>query len=394
MMQEGNLTFGADASFLAEHTEIHLLGRGDGKIAVAPAYQGRVMTSTTGGMEGPSFGWLNYKVIEDGILPPVDRKGRLEEHIFIFGGEERFWMGPEGGQYSIFFAPGAQFDFEHWHTPAFLDTEPFQIAAKSDDSARFTRHVETCNYTGTKFKFDIERTVSVLDAKAVEAIARGPLPSAVKQVAYETDNRVTNRADTPWTRDGGLLSIWLLGMYKPGPRNTIVIPFRPGPESELGAKVNDSYFGKVSPEYLVVRGDVLFFKGDGTWRSKIGISPARSLGIAGSYDADLETLTLVTYNRPPGPAEYVNSMWELQEEPFSGDAINAYNDGSPAPGQPPLGPFYELETSSPAVELAPGATLRHVQRTVHFQGPPEALDAIARSTLGIIGLAEIEAAFG
>jgi hypothetical protein len=57
---------------------------------------------------------------------------------------------------------------------------------------------------------------------------------------------------------------------------------------------------------------------------------------------------LVLCDPAKGDQPYVNSMWEKQKEPYSGDAINAYNDGSPAPGEPPLGPFYELETSSPA----------------------------------------------
>ena len=62
--------------------------------------------------------------------------------------------------------------------------------------------------------------------------------------------------------------------------------------------------------------------------------------------------------------------------------INAYNDGSPAPREPPLGPFYELETSSPGAELAPGASLTHKQVTVHFVGQPEQLDPIAGAKLG------------
>ena len=89
---------------------------------------------------------------------------------------------------------------------------------------------------------------------------------------------------------------------------------------------------------------------------------------------------------------YVNSMWEKQEQPYAGDVINAYNDGSPAPGEPPLGPFYELETSSPGAELAPGASLTHKQVTVHFAGQPEQLDPIAEAKLGA-GIAEIRDAF-
>ena len=58
-------------------------------------------------------------------------------------------------------------------------------------------------------------------------------------------------------------------------------------------------------------------------------------------------LTLVQYDQPEGATDYVNSMWEIQKEPFAGDVVNSYNDGPPAPGAKPLGPFYELETSSP-----------------------------------------------
>jgi hypothetical protein len=77
-----------------------------------------------------------------------------------------------------------------------------------------------------------------------------------------------------------------------------------------------------------------------------------------------------------------------QDRPFAGDAVNSYNDGPPAPGVPPLGPFYELETSSPAAELDAGQSLCHVSRTLHFAGPPDALDALAEKVLGV-GLAEI-----
>jgi len=385
-------TFGHDEAFLKKHTETVVLGRGDARVLVAPAYQGRVMTSTAGGMEGPSYGWLNYKVIEAGLLAPEARKGRMEDHIYVFGGEERFWLGPEGGQFSIFFAPGAKFDFDSWHTPAPIDSERFEVASTSDDEAAFARQFELVNYSGTRLAIGVKRTVRVLTAKDIADSFGVKLDSGVKAVAYETDNRLINRGDQPWTKERGLLSIWLLGMYRPSPATTVVIPFKAGPDALLGPKVNDAYFGKVPADYLVVKDNVLFFKGDGTRRGKIGISPSRTLGLAASYAADTRTLTLVTCNVPARHAGYVNSMWELQKNPFSGDALNAYNDGSPGPGQPPLGPFYELETSSPAAALDPGESIQHVGRTIHISGDEGHLDAIARAKLGV-GLAEIKAAF-
>ena len=73
-------------------------------------------------------------------------------------------------------------------------------------------------------------------------------------------------------------------------------------------------------------------------------------------------------------------MWEIQKQPYRGDVVNSYNDGPPAPGAKPLGPFYELETSSPAAALGPGGSLTHVHRTFHFQGERAVLDALARGS--------------
>ena len=84
-------------------------------------------------------------------------------------------------------------------------------------------------------------------------------------------------------------------------------------------------------------------------------------------------------------------MWEIQERPFSGDVVNSYNDGPAAPGARPLGPFYELESSSPAAALAPGETLTHVHTTMHVQGPDKLLDEIARKVFGV-GIEEIKRA--
>ena len=377
-------SFHDDVTFLKEHTPIVLLEDGDAAVAIAPDYQGRVMTSTVDQKNGAGFGWINRKVIEAGLLSDEDKKGKLEEHIYIFGGEERFWLGPEGGQFALFFKPGTKFEFSDWTTPAAIDTEPFELVEQSSNTAKFKRDFELINFSGTKFDIGIERTIELLgDAEIAATLKTDKLPEGIKCVAYQSDNRLTNRGDEAWVAETGLPSIWLLGMYNPSPKTTVVIPFNSGDESELGQKVNDTYFGKVPPEYLTVKDDVLFFKGDGTRRGKIGITSQRSKGIAGSYDADGKVLTIVTYNVQDAPDGFVNSMWELQDKPYSGDVINSYNDGSPEAGKPPLGPFYELETSSPAAALKPGETMKHVQQTLHIQGTEAELDPISKRLLGV-----------
>mgnify|MGYP003334858340 CR=1 FL=1 len=62
-------TYGYDLAFLAEHNiETVELSQGDSKVMIAPGLQGRVMTSTTGGNEGASYGWINYKFVEENIF--------------------------------------------------------------------------------------------------------------------------------------------------------------------------------------------------------------------------------------------------------------------------------------------------------------------------------------
>jgi hypothetical protein len=126
---------------------------------------------------------------------------------------------------------------------------------------------------------------------------------------------------------------------------------------------------------------VLILKCDGKYRSKIGISPKVAKPFAASYDYAKNILSIIFF-----PVDetglYVNSKWEMQERPYEGDVVNAYNDGPLADGGQ-LGPFYELESSSAVLELDPGASLEHRQLTVHLQGEFEKMNEIARMLLGV-----------
>jgi hypothetical protein len=377
-------SFSDDLAFLQKHTKVVVLsGPSGARVAVAPGYQGRVMTSTTGGDDGPSFGWIGRAAIASGTRQP---------HMNVFGGEDRFWLGPEGGQFALYFKAGDPFDFAHWRVPEPIDWGGWEITSQSTASARFRRRMTLDNYARARFEIDVDRTVRLLgDAEVTKHLGVAP-GGGVRTVAFESVNTVANAGAAAWRRDAGLVSIWILGQFNPSPQTTVVIPFAPGPEATLGPVVNDAYFGKVPSDRLAIEDDVVLFRADGQHRSKIGLSRSRALPIAGSYDAAGRVLTLVQYTRRSGAVDYVNSMWETQREPYGGDVINSYNDGPPAPGAAPLGPFYELETSSPALALAPKERYTHVHRTFHLTGGEGDLDRVARATLKV-GLASVKNAF-
>ena len=62
--------------------------------------------------------------------------------------------------------------------------------------------------------------------------------------------------------------------------------------------------------------------------------------------------------------------------------MNSYNDGPLEDGSQ-MGPFYELESSSPALALEPKQSYTHLQRTYHFIGEKEMLDRITKKVLHV-----------
>lgn len=365
-------TFADDVAFLRQHGAVHVLEAPSGaRVALSAKYQGRVMTSAVE-PSGKSFGWIHRDFIS---------AAKTGTQFDNYGGEDRFWLGPEGGQFGLYFPPGKAFTFDAWQVPAALQEGAWDMTEATPTRAVFRRTMTVTNASGTTFTIAVERTVSF-----------GVVPAAdgVRGVAFETINKITNAGKAAWKKETGLPSVWILAMFAPSPDAHVVVPFETGPATKGTPIVNDAYFGKVASERLAVHEDrgFLVFAADGKERGKIGLAPARAKPMLGSYSAEAKLLTVVQYAKAKGNAPYVNSMWEKQKAPYAGDVVNSYNDGSPAPGKPPLGGFYEIETSSPGAELAPGQSLVHTHRTTHLVGEPAALEPLAKKMLGV-SLAEI-----
>jgi uncharacterized protein DUF6786 len=372
-LQRAIPTLEDDLGFLRAHGPVYVLDApGGGRVVVSACWQGRVMTSAVS-PGGVSLGYINRQFIDS------DKTGTAFDN---YGGEDRFWLGPEGGQFGLYFSPGAPFAMGSWQTPHELQEGEWEVKASETTHVTLSRAMHVVNWSRTEFDVAVERTISALSADQVAARFGEALPPKVQWVAFESANRITNIGQRGWARAGGLISVWILGMYNPAPDARVIVPFDPHGEGPI---VNDAYFGKVPPDRLTVheREGWLAFVADGTYRSKIGLGPARARDVLGAYSPGLFLLTLVRYRKPTAPNGYVNSMWEQQREPFGGDVINGYNDGPTEPGKPSLGGFYELESSSPAAALAPGESLEHVHTTLHVVGDRDSLDALARRVLGV-----------
>lgn len=371
-------SYGDDLDFLREYTPgiVELWNEaGTARIALSAKYQGRVMTSTANGNSGDGYGWINYDLLRSRTVLP---------QFNPIGGEERLWVGPEGGQYSFYFAAGDSFEISKWQVPYLIDTVTYNQSITGHTTALFTTEASLTNYSGTPFDIRISRTVNLVGGDSLEK-KLGHALDHVPYVAYETINTITNTGDRQWKQEDGLMSIWLLSMLKPTDQTIAIIPFHPVPG--IDTLITDNYFGPVPEDRLVRRDSVLILKCDGQYRSKIGISPRAAKSYAASYDYEKNILSMIYFPVDPDGL-YVNSKWEIQDQPYAGDVVNSYNDGPLADGGQ-LGPFYELESSSPAAELGPGQHLEHRQLTVHVQGNFDQMNSLAKSILGV-DLSEIK----
>lgn len=372
-------TYGYDVDFFKKNNipSLELKDPSGASVLVVPGYQGRVMTSTSGGNEGKSYGWINYRHIES---------GKLSTQFNPFGGEERFWLGPEGGPFSIYFSKGVEQIFTNWKVPAELDTDTFNVASASDDSVVFKKSFSLVNATGTELNVEVERAIRLLDRNQAGKSIGMDLDTSLSLVAFESRNTLVNKG-RDWNKETGFLSIWILGMYNPSENGVVFIPYK----KIAGKAVTDDYFGKVPSDRLILKDDKLFFRVDGKHRSKIGISPDAAMSWCGSYDPDNKCLTLLWLSLPETKMPYVNSKWGKQDDPLRGDAVNSYNDGPVEDGSI-MGPFYEIESSSPAAILPSEGKLTHIQRTFHISGDDARLNEIIRKLFGI-SIEEIKGAF-
>ena len=182
----------------------------------------------------------------------------------------------------------------------------------------------------------------------------------MKIVAYKSENKITNTGDKAWTKEGGLVSVWMLGCFNPTPTTTVFIPYKQDAE---GTIVNDEYFvryrriGLIKEKwyYLFPRLTGSLFK----------------LGLPVYWYGYLREVMIHRKAYSQSCGVVFRNSFSLRKWPMgtSGRSVcrrcnQLYNDGPVEDGSIMT---YEIETSSPGA-TAPGASLVHTQKVIHVQG--------------------------
>jgi len=279
-------TFEAEVAYLKAHgVSVDVLQSGTGQLAVVPGYQGRVMTSAVE-PNGRSLGFVNHAFID---------AGKTGTQFDNYGGEDRFWLGPEAGQWGLYFAPGAPYKFDLWQTPHGLQegrwgsgsgaTDPRVLDMVGHDAGFLSRQLMVQNHSGVRFDVEVSRRIKPVTKPPVT------IGAGVKWVGFTSVNVVTNVGGRAWSAKDGMVSIWILGMFNPAPDAKIIVPFSTESKAPI---VNDRYFGKIAPERLKVAPDesYVLLQADGQARVAGGMAFLRvgqdgggfALGVGGQAE--------------------------------------------------------------------------------------------------------------
>jgi hypothetical protein len=370
-----DISFGEDLNFLKKHLSVIELSNENAKVIIAPELQGRVLTSSSQGLEGRSYGWVNRKRVEEG---PIAKNNNT-------GGEDRLWFGPEYGKYAIFFKAGDAMIGANVKVPNPIDSESFELISQNDSEVLFEKEMSFFNYSNYQFNIKVKRRIKLFSNFQIEEKLNINLNENIHAVGFGSENTLINTSDNTWSRDTGLLSIWNIGAFYPSEQLTVVLPLK------KKATNITNYWSEAGTDRLIIKDEVAYYKADANYLHKIGVLPSLAKAVFGSYDAERGVLTIVKYSLNPD-AIYVNSQWDDNVDPYKGDAINVFNDGVTDEGEGPFGPFYELETSSSTKALASQESITHNHYTFHFEGNKEALNKICKSILNV-SLEDIKKAF-
>jgi hypothetical protein len=324
-----------------------------GRALVLPEMQGRVLALSVGGRVA---NFVNCDAIERGDGDPVFNN---------YGGADRLWIGPEAGDTGFFISEGIPPAGEHWRVPDALNRGAFEARADLN-AVNLRRTISLLNSSRSTFRIALRRRVEPLYPGAAARLFRAGGADRLEWAGIVTINFIENAGPEAWTPATGIPFVWVLGQFPVGDDVWVRAPVA---ESAPGPIYNDRYFGRVPPDRLRVREGHVEMRADGGAVSKFGIPGPRCEGRAHAIDGGRGWLYMTYFDADPG-ARYINNLWDAgAAAPFDGDAFQSYNSGDHT--------FFELESASPGLALAPGEMAVHRHATVVVHGPPELLLQIA-----------------
>ena len=367
--------FNADIRLLSKAFNPVVLSDQHRQVIVVPELQGRVMTATTNSNLGETLGWFNRAYLSQ----------KHSSRSTPIGGADRLMFGPETGEFSQFFQPGKERIVDNLYAQDAIVLQPYQVLAQTKTQVTVQADIQLINNSGTQFDFNLNRRIKLFSKNEIEQMLETKVGKSLDYVGYGSDTKITNTGQA-WRKETGLVSLWHLGAFKPSQNTTVVIP------TEGEVKQATAYFNQIKPSHTQTTQTHVFYKADAEYMNKTGVPVENTKPVMGAYDAQRNLLTIILFNiSSDKKANYVTASWLDSSDAYGGEIVNVFNDGPNDFGQY-FGPFYEMETSSAAFELAHGESQSHYHYTLHFQGDTSELNELAIQILGV-SIKQIEQVF-
>lgn len=356
---QNNLNFREVLRLVREIEKPIVLSNHNASIIISK-HQSQVISSTVDRSEGYSYGWLNKKAIA--------KNKKIQQYSF-YGGEDRLWFNPLGSKYSLYYNQ-KEIKPEHWKVPLFYK-ELFSVIHQNSKSVELETQTQIVNNIGSVFDIAIKRKINIHTTKEVEKNLKLSSLKKVKCVAFSSETTVTNVGDD-WQETKGLITPWVMGMFKGTATSVTMFPYT---EKQLVLKPNQ-YFLEGKKGRWKKDKRILYFKTDGSLRSKIGIPIENVIPLIGNYDSKNKRLTIITYSFDSDGA-YLSTLETNSAPMYKGDVGSSYNNDVSELGSS----FYELESTAAAKVLRAKESILHKHTTYHFEGNLKDLNKISKRVL-------------
>ena len=324
-------------SFLAQKTSvIELYDQLGGRVAVAPEWHGRVLTSTCDGLKGNSFGCINVRAIE------ADR-------FEYFGGEDQWTISPR--------------------------VHSFAVESIKENKAVLQRTLQITDAFGKLVELNIQRSISLLNCRRIgdcfgDAVADALEQEDVSVVGFRTENIVRSKESTHIvSRQQGMFngSPHAFVIVSTPPKNVELKNFESEQES-FPDDVDIDYLGSAPHGRIRHLPQALLLRADGVGRCQITMPYSLSPSILGAVELQFGTLTLWTFDLPGNSDE---------------DRVRIYNSGPSHAYELDWAAQYEINCFSRARQLQPEESLIYCQRTLHLTADDNTLDGLVQDIFDV-----------
>ena len=316
-------------NYLAQKTSvIELYDQLGGRVAVCPDWNGKVLTSTNGGLDGDSFGCINVQAIDT-------------ECFEDFGGEDQWTLSP------LIYS--------------------FAIENIKENRVGLHRTLQMADANGVSVELHLTRSISLLSRKKIGAMFGDSVTDSLEQnevsvVGFYTENTVRSQ-------EKACVASRQRGMFNASPHTAVIVPTSPVSFAPEPFSVDVDYLGGAPHGRIRYLSKILLIRTDGRKRCQVTMPFAAAPPILGTIERRSGTLTLWTFDLP--------------NDYNANDVIRVYNPVGPQDSESDLATYYEMNCFSAARELQPEDSLTYCRCTLHLNADNAVLDDLIQQIFGI-----------